>query len=135
MQRGCGTAGIVLGLLTLINYILVKALPDIISVSLPPELRIALDAEAKRQRRSRSFLVGEAIRAYVAGQEGATFAAAREQTLREALALSSAERVRLSENLWLEFARGREPAGPYAVAFDTFAQYEDWKRRGEGRVA
>jgi len=60
----------------------------ILSVSVPADLRAALDAEAKRQRRSRSFVVSEAIRAYVVSREREAFTAGRDETLREALALS-----------------------------------------------
>ncbi len=107
----------------------------ILSISLPAELKARLDAEAKRQRRSRSFVVAEAVREYVARQERDPFAGARERTLREGLALSPAERLYLSEELWREFARGHEPAKPWTVAFDTFDQYERWKREGGGRAA
>jgi len=69
----------------------------ILSVSMPPALRKVLDAEARRQGRSRSFVVSEAVRAYVAQRERDAFADARDRTLREGLALSPAERVRLSD--------------------------------------
>src|SRR5207245_4322358 len=85
----------------------------ILSVSVPVELRAALDAEAKRQRRSRSFVVSEAIRAYVASREREAFAAGRDETLREALALSPAARLREAEELWQEFARTHEPGQPW----------------------
>ena len=101
----------------------------ILSISLPADLRKRLDAEAKRQQRSRSFVVGEAIRDYLAGRERDAFALGRERTLREGLALSPADRVRLSEELWQDLTRGRAPVAPWAVAFDTFDQYEEWRRR------
>jgi predicted transcriptional regulator len=102
----------------------------ILSISLPADLRSQLDAEAERRRRSRSFLVAEAVRAYLAGRDRQTFGEARERTLREGLALSPAERLRLSEELWTELARGREVAAPWTAAFDTFDEYERWRRRG-----
>lgn len=101
----------------------------ILSVSLPPELRATLDAEAKRQQRSRSFVVSEAIREYVARRDRDAFTAARDQTLREGLALSPAQRLRLAEELWSEFARGQTVAEPWTASFDTFAEYEQWRRR------
>ena len=104
----------------------------ILSVSLPTELRATLDAEAQRQRRSRSFVVGEAIRAYITQRERESFTAARDRTLREGLALTPADRVRLSEQLWHDFARGRKPAEPWTAAFETFDQYDSWRRRGGG---
>jgi predicted transcriptional regulator len=100
---------------------------SILSVSIPAALRTTLDAEARRQRRSRSFVVCEAVSAYIARREHDGFAAARDRTLREGLALSPAERVRLSEELWLELSRGRKPARAWTASFDTFADYERWR--------
>lgn len=105
----------------------------ILSVSLPADLRSTLDAEAKRQRRSRSFVVSEAVRCYVAQQERDAFAEARERTLREGLALAPAERIQLAEELWQEFARGRKPAQSWTASFNTFEEYENWRRQGKGR--
>lgn len=82
----------------------------IISISLPDELRRPLDEEAERQRRSRSFIVAEAVREYLGRRHDPEFDAARDRTLREALALSPADRVRLAEELWRELARWQ--AGP-----------------------
>lgn len=101
----------------------------ILSISVPEGLRTVLDAEAKRQRRSRSFVVSEAIREYVSNREREAFAAGRDQTLREALALSPAERLEEAEELWQEFARTHEPGQPWTASFDTFAEYEQWRRR------
>ena len=100
----------------------------ILSVSLPPELRAVLDAEAKRQRRSRSFVVGEAIREYTARQDRDAFTAARDRTLHEGLALTPADRLRLSEELWQDLTEGRPPTKAWTAAFDTFDEYERWKR-------
>jgi predicted transcriptional regulator len=102
----------------------------ILSISLPADLRARLDAEAERQRRSRSFLVAEAVREYLGRRDRRSFGEARERTLREGLALSPAERLRLSEELWRELARGREVTVPWTAAFDTFDEYERWRRRG-----
>lgn len=102
----------------------------ILSISLPADLRARLDAEAESQRRSRSFLVAEAVREYLGSRDRRSFGEARERTLREGLALSPAERLRLSEELWRELARGREVAVPWTAAFDTFDEYEHWRRRG-----
>jgi predicted transcriptional regulator len=102
----------------------------ILSISLPSDLRARLDAEADHSRRSRSFLVAEAVREYLDHRDRQSFAEARERTLREGLALSPAERLRLSEELWGELARGREVTVPWTAAFDTFDQYERWRGRG-----
>ena len=107
----------------------------ILSVSLPHELRPLVDAEAKRQRRSRSFIVGEAIREYVNRQDRAAFTDARDRTLREGLSLTPADRLKLAEELWHDLTGGRQPAKPWKAAFDTFDQYEQWRRSGGGRAA
>jgi|SRR5712692_10677583 len=107
----------------------------ILSVSLPEDLRSTLDAEAKRQRRSRSFVVAEAVRDYVARQERNAFDEARKRTLGEGLALAPAARVQLAEDLWREFARGRKAATPWTATFNTYDEYEKWRRQGGERVA
>ncbi len=108
---------------------------DILSISIPAGLRARLDAEAKRQRRSRSFVVAQAVEEYLGGRRsGPEFGAARGRTLREGLALSPADRVRLSEELWQELTRGRRRAKPWVAVFETFDQYERWRRK-RGRVA
>lgn len=104
----------------------------ILSISLHAALRAALDTEAKRQRRSRSFIVGEAIREYVTHQERDAFTTARDRTLREGLALAPADRLRVAEELWHELAPGRTPAQAWTAAFDTFDQYDRWRRQGGG---
>ena len=106
------------------------ATKTILSVSLPEDVRAALDGEARQQRRSRSFVVAEAIRAYLTQRERDVFTAARDRTLREGLALTPAERVRLAEELWQDLTRGRKPTEPWTASFDTWGQYEAWRRRG-----
>ena len=112
-----------------------KTMTTILSVSLPADLRTVLDAEAKRQRRSRSFIVAEAVRAYVARQERNAFDDARIRTLRESLALAPAARIQLAEDLWQEFARRRETTKPWTATFNTFDEYEKWRGQGGERVA
>jgi predicted DNA-binding protein len=101
----------------------------ITTISLPPSLRKRLDREAARQRRSRSFVVAEAIERYLDEADHRGFEEGRQRTLRQALALSPAERVRLAEELWSELARGSRPVEPWTAAFDTFEEYEQWRRR------
>ena len=107
----------------------------ILSISVPPNLRAPLDAEARRQRRSRSFIVAEAVREYLGRRQDAAFQLARGRTLSEGLALSAAERVRLSEDLWTELTLGHRPVKPWTAVFETFDQYERWRREGGGRLA
>jgi predicted transcriptional regulator len=99
------------------------ALTTILSVSLPAGLRDTLD-EAKRQHRSRSYVVAEAIREYIARRRQDAFAEASSRTIREALGMTAAERIQLCEALWRELAWGRRPARPRAASFDTFAALE-----------
>lgn len=106
----------------------------ITSISLAAALRKRLDREAKRQRRARSFVVAEAIEEYLGRREREAFAEGRERTLREGLARSPAERLALSEGLWLELTQGRGPAPPWTAAFDTFDDYERWRRSGGARA-
>jgi CopG family transcriptional regulator/antitoxin EndoAI len=61
---------------------------SIVSISLPPDLASDLDSAARKERRSRSELVREAVRQYVL--------LARWRTLRERAALKAVER-RLEE--------------------------------------
>jgi predicted transcriptional regulator len=106
-------------------------MPSIITtISLPPTHRKRLDREAARQRRSRSFVVGEAIARYLDQADSRGYAEAREQTLREALALPPIERVQLAEELWSELGRGSRRVEPWTASFDTFDEYEQWRRRG-----
>jgi predicted transcriptional regulator len=102
----------------------------ILSVSIPDDLQAPLDAVAARQRRSRSFVVSEAVRAYVASHTDPAFDDARDETLREGLALSPAERVRLAESLAGQLTRGSKRRRPFVMGFDTFAEYEEWLRKG-----
>lgn len=105
----------------------------ITSISIPAELRTALDAEAERQRRSRSFVVAEAVREYLARQERDAFDEARLRTLRDGLSLSPAGRLDLAEGLWREFARGRSTSRPWTATFETFDDYDRWQREDAER--
>lgn len=102
----------------------------IVAVSVPADLKADLDAEAKRQRRSRSFVVAEAVRAYLVDRGEAAFAEATDRTLQEGLALALPERIALSERLWQELTFGRKPDRGYTASFDTFDEYEKWRRAG-----
>lgn len=101
---------------------------SILSISVSPDVRTALDAERRRQRRSRSFVVEEAIRSYLAARRSSAYAEARSRTIREALALTPEKRVMLSEELWQELASGHKVVKPWTAAFDTFAEYDRWRR-------
>ncbi|HET9512514.1 MAG TPA: hypothetical protein VFO95_01195 [Gemmatimonadales bacterium] len=107
----------------------------IVSFSLPEHICAALAAEAGRMRRSRSFIVAEAVTQYLAGRQKDAFDAARDQTLREGLALPPAERVRLAEELWQEFERGHPLARPWTASFETIDEYDHWRRTARQRPA
>lgn len=102
----------------------------ITSISMPHELRAALDEEAERQRRTRSSVVAEAISEYLARRQRAAFDEARLHTLRGGLDLTPGGRIELAEELWLEFARGRPTSEPWTATFETFDEYERWSREG-----
>ena len=103
----------------------------ILSISIPDDLRAPLDAIAARQRRSRSFVVSEAVRTYLASQTEPGFDDGRDETLSEGLALSPGARVRLLESLAHELGFDRKRRKPFALGFDTFADYDAWLRAGE----
>lgn len=100
----------------------------IVSVSLSDETRDALEAEAKRQQRSRSWVVREAVAEYVARRRDEDFAAARAGTLVRSLELTPEERVHLCDDLWDELTFGRETSTGDARSFDTFDEYHAWRR-------
>jgi predicted transcriptional regulator len=105
----------------------------ITSVSLPDAVRAALDAEAERQQRTRSFVVAEAVREYLSRRQREAFDDAQLRTLREGLALMPGGRLELAEDLWREFARGRPPSEPWTATFETFDEYERWRREAAPR--
>ena len=74
--------------------------------------------------------LAEAVERYLDEADRRSFEEGRERTLREALALSPPERVRLAEELWSELARGSRRVRPWTAAFDTFEEYDRWRRRG-----
>ena len=107
-------------------------MPIILSVSVPTGLREELDAEAAQQQRSRSFVVVEAVREYLAARQRDAFAEGNLRTLRDGLASTPAERVALSESLWGELARGRQVSTPWVIGFDTHDEHQRWCREGGG---
>lgn len=124
-----------------------------ISVTLPPELVEAADARAQALDRSRSWVVAEALRRYLAAGPGEELAGARSRALHVAepaapayggpglgeyrlgqleadLALTPEERVREAE----ETARVTESLSSGCrsqriLFFDRYGDYLEWKRR------
>jgi predicted transcriptional regulator len=106
----------------------------IISISVPDDLPGALDLEAKRQRRSRSWIVAEAVRKYLESRPapyvevGASFERGRDLTLLEGLALDPTERAREAEALWEEAWRHVPSRDPFVLVLDTEAAIAEWKK-------
>lgn len=109
----------------------------ILSVSIPDDLRPQLDREAKRQRRSRSWVVTEAVRRYLEGRPqpyvevGASFERGRDLTLLEGLALDYTERAREAEQLWEEGWRLAPQRKPFVKVFETEERIAAWKQSPE----
>ncbi len=118
-----------------------------ISITLPQEVLAAADREAKRLDRSRSWVVAEAVRRYVAGPrqvgEPATvpYGAAglgpyRAAQLAADLALTPEQRVREAERTRreAELARGAAPQGSQVRVFERYEDYLSWQQyEGAGR--
>lgn len=112
-----------------------------VTCTIPEDVLESIDAAARKLGRSRSWVVAEALRRYVAEppsvvREPATppytaqFSAAR-TALRDAdLALSPAERLRAAEELADEASRLRpRPRIREVVQFGSFEDYFAWKKR------
>ena len=122
-----------------------------ISVTLPPDLVEAADARARVLDRSRSWVVAEALRRYLAAapdeeasgagvslpvREAATSAygasaveEARLRHLRVEAALPPDERLRRAEELG-HLARRAQRKGPrrQVIGFDSYEDYYEWKK-------
>jgi hypothetical protein len=102
-----------------------------IAITLPAEDLAAADRLAAEQDRSRSWIVSEAVRHYVAAQRreaaAPTLDASRREQLRRDLALSPTDRIRAAED-------GVHRVGPRPAAVQeplTFASFDDflsWSR-------
>jgi len=105
----------------------------IISVSLPDNLVPALDREAKRQQRSRSWIVGEAVRRYLESRPapyvevGASFERGQDLTLLEGLAMDHTERAREAEALWNAAWPHAPTCEPFVRVLDAEEEIAAWK--------
>lgn len=112
-----------------------------VTITLPAELLAAADARARQLDRSRSWVVAEAVRAYLARsvvREPTThpyrslpgLGEYRLQQLQADLALTPEQRVREAERTAREadVAHG-VPRGRGVRCFDRFEDYLEWKRR------
>ncbi|MBL0171041.1 MAG: ribbon-helix-helix protein, CopG family [Gemmatimonadaceae bacterium] len=103
-----------------------------IAISLPPDDLAAADRLARAQDRSRSWIVAEAIRRYVAEQERESVHAlgsSRAAQVKRDLALTATERIREADELGvLSVASSRPIEQPRT--FQTYDAFAKWRRRG-----
>lgn len=100
-----------------------------ISMTIPPDVLRRADRIAKREGRSRSWVLTEAVRrlAEPTPAQPPRLDDSRRTMLKADLALSPTERVLAAERTAREV-----PVRPYAslfVTFDRFEDYLEWKRR------
>ena len=111
-----------------------------ISITLARELLTAADRRAKQLQRSRSWVVAEALRRFVAGPgavrepEAPVYAAhevaeARRRHLRAELALPAGERLRRAEELG-HLARHAQRRGQrhQVIGFDSYEDFYEWRK-------
>ena len=108
-----------------------------ISITLPQDVVAAADRRAAELDRSRSWVVVEALRAYLTRPSRGSLVAARPglgdsrlAQLEADLALTPEQRVREAERTAREgeLTSGRVPAARRIVQFDRYEDYLDWKR-------
>ena len=120
-----------------------------VTCTLPGDLVKAADAIAAREGRSRSWVVAEALRVFVAGcreaadsaagrvsEAGApsyevreAFEAASRAQLEEELRMTPEERVLIADDLAVEAARIRpQPQVRQVVAFESWEDFLAWKK-------
>ncbi len=112
-----------------------------VTITVPREVLAAADVRAKRLDRSRSWVVGEALRQFVSGVTDVVrepppaaygaraVAEARRFHAASDLRLSPAERLRRAEELGrLGRAAQRRAPRQQVIAFDTYEDYYEWKK-------
>lgn len=110
-----------------------------VTVTLPSDLLSAADARARQLDRSRSRVVVEALRTYLAAPvvrepvvayAGREVAAARRLHLATEFRLLPAERLRRAEEL-VRLGRTAQRRKPrqQIIGFDTYEDYYEWKRK------
>ncbi|HMA39765.1 MAG TPA: ribbon-helix-helix protein, CopG family [Gemmatimonadales bacterium] len=110
-----------------------------VTITLPSDLLAAADARARQLDRSRSRVVVEALRTYLAARvvrepgvayAGREVAEARRLHLATELRLPPAERLRRAEELGrLGRAAQRRRPRQQIIGFDTYEDYYEWKRK------
>lgn len=97
-----------------------------ISVSLPPDVLRQADRIAKREGRSRSWVIADAVRRLPDKAPLPRLDDSRRTVLEADLALSPTERVLAAERTAREVPARRFSA--FFVSFDNFEDYLEWKR-------
>lgn len=105
---------------------------DRVTVTVPSELLRAADRLARKLDRSRSWVVAEAVRRFVALPVAAAdpqVAAAGRRRLELDLSLSAEDRLRKADEL-LQLHRALRPRAPrqQVVGFDSQQDFHRWKR-------
>ena len=120
-----------------------------ISITIPASLLKQADAEAKRRKRSRSWLIAEAVQRYlkappssdavhepVAAPYSAGLGEQRLAQLRADLRLSPEERVKEAERTARAAPAARHSAYGHTtrmIGFERYEDYLDYKRREDAR--
>ena len=107
-----------------------------IAITLPAEDLAEADRLAAAQDRSRSWIVAEALRRYVATQaksaRGSGLDPSRREQLRRDLALTPLERIQAAEEgIQIVSKRPGERAPDEPLRFTSFDEFLAWRRRRE----
>ena len=101
-----------------------------IAITLPPEDLAAADRLARRHTRSRSWIVAEALRRYVAEQERSTaepLDPSREVQLRRDLSLTAEQRLREAEDIAV-VSQAQPGALETPIVFRSYEEFAAWRR-------
>lgn len=116
-----------------------------IAITVPQDVLVATDRRARELDRSRSRVIVDALRAYLASPPAVredvrpaygsdAFGVARRQQLERDLARSPAERLRNAEEATRLAQRRRPRRGPVQqiIGFDSYEDFYEWKKANRG---